>query len=95
MVGVVFGLQFVEFVAIFPHDDLGFGVDAADEVGIDDAGLAFGRGGSVGFASVLPRGGDLLFRAHRSPVLAGLETRVTKRKGSPRRGCPFDRIVAD
>ena len=61
MAGVVFGDEFFEFVAVFPHEDLGFGVDAADEVGVDDAGLVFGGGGAVGIASVLAGGGDLLF----------------------------------
>ena len=65
MVDVVFGLEFFEFVAVFPHEDLGIGVDPADEVGVDDAGLAFGGGGFVGFGSVLTGGGDPLFSAHR------------------------------
>ena len=68
------------------------GEDAGLEVGVDDAGLAFGGGGAVGFASVLTGGGDLLLRAHEKPFLAGSETCGTKRKGSPE-GLPFSTLL--
>ena len=44
MAGVVFVLEFLELVLVFPDEDLGFGEDAGLEVGVEDAGFAFGGG---------------------------------------------------
>ena len=44
MAGVVFVLEFLELVLVFPVEDLGLGEDARLEVGGDDAGLAIGGG---------------------------------------------------
>src|ERR1022692_2951628 len=65
MAGVIFVLEFLEFFLVFPGEDLGFGEDAGLEVGVDDAGLAFGGRGTVGLASIVTRGGDLLLGAHK------------------------------
>src|ERR1039457_5785304 len=83
MAGVVFVLEFLEFFLVFPDEDLGFGEDAGLEVGDDDAGLAFGGGGTVGLASIVTGGGELLLGTHKMTFLAGLETCVPKRKGQP------------
>ena len=68
MAGVVFVLKFLEIFLVFPHEDLGFGEDAGLEVGVDDASLTFGGGGTVGLASVLTGGGDLLLSAHKESL---------------------------
>jgi hypothetical protein len=60
---VVFVLQLLEVFLVFPDEDLSFREDAGLQVGVDDAGLAFGRDSSVGLAAVLAGGGDLLARA--------------------------------
>ena len=66
MAGVVFVLEFLAFFLVFPDEDLGFGEDAGLEVGVDDAGLACGGGGTVGLASIVTGGGELLLGAHKA-----------------------------
>src|ERR1017187_6362886 len=94
MAGVVFVLEFLELVLVFPDEDLGFGEDAGLEVGVDDAGLAFGGGGATQgvprLASVVTGGGELLLGAHKITSLAGLEACVPKRKGQPGGTALFD-----
>ena len=62
--GVVFVAEVVEFLFVFPVEEGGFSEDAGPEVGVDDAGFALGRDGSVGFASVGAGGFDLLLSTH-------------------------------
>jgi hypothetical protein len=65
MAGVVFVLKLLKLFGVLPDEDLGFSEDAGLEVGVDDASLTFGGDGTVGLASVLTGGGDLLLRAHK------------------------------
>src|ERR1035437_1894484 len=95
MAGVVFVLEFLEIFLVFPHEDLGFGEDAGLEVGDDDAGLAFGGGGTVGFAAALAGGGDLLLGAHGKAFSGRFGDLRYKKKGQPGGTALFDPTVAD
>src|ERR1035437_7533779 len=88
MAGVVFVLEFLELVLVFPDEDLGFGEDAGLEVGVDDAGFAFGGGVPVGLASIVAGGGDLLLSAHKKLSWQVWRPAFQREKGSPE-GLPF------
>jgi hypothetical protein len=89
MAGVIFVLEFLELFLVLPDEDLGFGEDAGLEVDVDDAGLAFGGGGTLGFASILTGGGDLLLSAHEKAFSGRFgDLRYKNEKGSPE-GLPF------
>src|ERR1019366_1175942 len=91
MAGVVLVL---EFSLVFPDQEFGCGEDAGLEVGVDDAGLAFGGRGAVGLASILPRGGDLLLSAHKKAFPGRSGRPALQKERAAGRDCPFDPTVA-